>query len=151
MVKLIEIKFLTTFQIMTNMKKIEKILKSIKKNINININISDQLDSIQFLDLISKLEQSFKIKISESEINVSNFKSIKNIQNIINEKKDKIKIIAEIGPNHNGDFNLAKKILRGLSKSKPDFVKFQLEIPIKFIHKTPCLPNTKKIKNSKIQ
>ena len=29
--KLIEIKFLTTFQIMTNMKKIEKILKSIKK------------------------------------------------------------------------------------------------------------------------
>ena len=77
MVKLIEIKFLTTFQIMTNMKKIEKILKSIKKNINININISDQLDSIQFLDLISKLEQSFKIKISESEINVSNFKSIK--------------------------------------------------------------------------
>ena len=40
-------------------------------------------------------------------------------------KKDKIKIIAEIGPNHNGDFNLAKKILRGLS-NKPDFVKFQL-------------------------
>ena len=70
---------------------------------------------IQFLDLISKLEQSFKIKISESEINVSNFKSIKNIQNIINEKKDKIKIIAEIGPNHKfGDFNLAKKISRGL-------------------------------------
>ena len=87
MIKLIEIKFLTTFQIMTNMKKIEKILKSIKKNINININISDQLDSIQFLDLISKLDKSFKIKISESEINVSNFKSIKNIQNIINEKK----------------------------------------------------------------
>ena len=87
MAKLIEIKFLTTFQIMTTMKKIEKILKSIKKNINININISDQLDSIQFLDLISKLEQTFKIKVSESEVNVSNFKSIKNIQNIINEKK----------------------------------------------------------------
>ena len=47
------------------------------------------------------------------------------------KKKNKIKIIGEIGPNHNGDFNLAKKILKGLSKSKPDYVKFQLGDPYK--------------------
>jgi acyl carrier protein len=71
---------------MITMKKIEKILKSIKKNIKINTNISNQLDSLQFLDLILKLEQTYKIKISASETNFSNFNSIKNVQKLINEK-----------------------------------------------------------------
>jgi N,N'-diacetyllegionaminate synthase len=47
------------------------------------------------------------------------------------KKLNQVKIIAEIGPNHNGDFNLAKKILTNLSKSKPDYVKFQLGDPYK--------------------
>jgi len=68
-------------------KKIEKIIKSIKKKVNFNLNLVNQLDSMQFLDLITKLEQSFKIKISEKNIQSNNFKDIKNIKKMINEKK----------------------------------------------------------------
>lgn len=68
-------------------KKIEKIVKSIKKKINFSFNLVNQLDSMQFLNLITKLEQSFKIKISEKNIKSNNFKDIKNIKKIINEKK----------------------------------------------------------------
>ena len=68
-------------------KKIEKIVKSIKKKVNFNFNLVNQLDSMQFLDLITRLEQSFKIKISEKNIQSNNFKDIKNIKKIINEKK----------------------------------------------------------------
>jgi len=68
-------------------KKIEELLRSIKKNIKLNSKISDQLDSIQFLNLIIKLEQNFKVKIPESKIKVNNFKNIKNIKKMINEKR----------------------------------------------------------------
>ena len=68
-------------------KKIEKIVKSIKKKVNFNFNLVNQLDSMQFLNLITKLEQSFKIKISEKNIQSNNFKDIKNIKKMINEKK----------------------------------------------------------------
>ena len=68
-------------------KKIEKIVKSIKKKVNFNFNLVNQLDSMQFLNLITKLEQSFKIKISEKNIQSNNFKDIKNIKKILNEKK----------------------------------------------------------------
>ena len=65
------------------------------------------------------------------------------------KKKDKIKIIAEIGPNHNGDFNLAKKILKGLSKSKPDFVKFQLGDPYKIYSQNSIFAKYQKNKKFK--
>ena len=45
------------------------------------------------------------------------------------KKPNKIKIIAEIGPNHNGNLKLAKKMLVQLSKTKVDVVKFQLGNP----------------------
>jgi len=38
-------------------------------------------------------------------------------------------IIAEIGPNHNGDINLAVEMVEKLSKSGVDAIKFQLSIP----------------------
>ena len=38
-------------------------------------------------------------------------------------------IIAEIGPNHNGDLNIAKSMVSDLSKIGVDAVKFQLAIP----------------------
>ncbi|MDG2153089.1 MAG: N-acetylneuraminate synthase family protein [Crocinitomicaceae bacterium] len=38
-------------------------------------------------------------------------------------------IIAEIGPNHNGDINIAKSMVSDLSKIGVDAVKFQLAIP----------------------
>ena len=38
-------------------------------------------------------------------------------------------IIAEIGPNHNGDINIAKSMISSLSKIGVDAVKFQLAIP----------------------
>tara|TARA_X000000950_G_C13594535_1_gene528765 strand:+ start:86 stop:307 length:222 start_codon:yes stop_codon:yes gene_type:complete len=71
---------------MTIEKKIIKTLKSINKNINLNTNLSDQFDSIQFLNLILEIEKNFKIKIKESEIKISNFKNINNIKSLINGK-----------------------------------------------------------------
>ena len=87
MAKLIEIKFITILLNMLTEKKIEELLRSIKKNIKLNSKISDQLDSIQFLNLIIKLEQNFKVKIPESKIKVNNIKNIKNIKKMINEKR----------------------------------------------------------------
>jgi len=87
MVKLTEIESLTILPNMLIEKKIEKILKLIKKDIKLNYKISDQLDSIQFLNLITKLEQNFQIRIPESKIKVENFKSVKKIKTLIYEKK----------------------------------------------------------------
>jgi|TARA_B110000967_G_C18750206_1_gene492399 acyl carrier protein len=67
-------------------KKIIKILKSVNRNIKFNINLSDQLDSIQFLNCIIEIEKIFKIKIKEKEIKISNFKNINSIKKLINEK-----------------------------------------------------------------
>ncbi len=41
----------------------------------------------------------------------------------------KIKIIAEIGVNHNGSIQIAKKLIKKLSKLDIDFIKFQLAKP----------------------
>jgi|TARA_B110000003_G_C16194752_1_gene356830 acyl carrier protein len=68
-------------------KKIIKILKSINKNIKFDLNLSDQLDSMQFLNCIVDIEKTFKIKIKEKEIKISNFKNINSIKKLINEKK----------------------------------------------------------------
>ncbi len=38
-------------------------------------------------------------------------------------------IIAEIGPNHNGDVNLALKMVEKLAKTGVNAVKFQITIP----------------------
>ena len=40
-------------------------------------------------------------------------------------KKNKTLIIAEIGVNHNGKINLAKKLINIAKKAGSDFVKFQ--------------------------
>ncbi len=39
------------------------------------------------------------------------------------------KVIAEIGPNHNGDIKLAKELILSLKDSGVDYIKFQLAIP----------------------
>ena len=67
-------------------KKIIKILKSINKNIRVEFNLSDQLDSMQFLNLILNIEKNFQIKIKEKEIKKSNFKDLNSIKNLINER-----------------------------------------------------------------
>ena len=67
-------------------KKIIKILKSANRNIKFNLNLSDQLDSIQFLNCIIEIEKIFKIKIKEKEIKIFNFKNINSIKKLINEK-----------------------------------------------------------------
>lgn len=83
MEKLIEKKYLITFQSMLIEKKIQKIVYSIKKKIDLNSDLFSQLDSIQFLNLIIKLEEKFKIKISEKKINKKNFRNIESIKKII--------------------------------------------------------------------
>ncbi len=40
-------------------------------------------------------------------------------------KKNKTIIIAEIGVNHNGNINVAKKLINIVKKSGADYVKFQ--------------------------
>jgi len=44
----------------------------------------------------------------------------------MNNKTDKIEFISEIGLNHNGSFNLAKKLIKQSKEIKCDFVKFQI-------------------------
>ena len=83
MEKLIEKKYLITFQSMLIEKKIQKIVYSIKKKIDLNSDLFSQLDSIQFLNLIIKLEEKFKINISEKKINKKNFRNIESIKKII--------------------------------------------------------------------
>ena len=68
-------------------RKIKKIVKSIKKDINFKDELAKQFDSMQFLNLITNLESLFKIKLSEKNINNSNFKNVESIKKIINEKK----------------------------------------------------------------
>ncbi len=62
------------------------------------------------------------------------------------KKVEKIKIIAEIGPNHNGDINLAKRILKKLSKIKIDYVKFQLGNPFNIYSNDAIFANYQKSK-----
>ena len=64
-------------------KKIYKILKRINKNFKNDISITNQLDSIQMLDLISSIEKNFGIKISNKDINNKNFLSIETISKLI--------------------------------------------------------------------
>ena len=44
----------------------------------------------------------------------------------MSEKKDNLKIIAEVGVNHNGSIKLAKKLVDVAKKAGADYVKFQL-------------------------
>ena len=48
---------------------------------------------------------------------------------------NKIFIISEIGINHNGDLNLAKRMIEQSIQAGADAVKFQKEISILFIQK----------------
>ena len=64
-------------------KKIQKIIYSIKRNIDFKSDIFAQLDSIQFLNLIIKLEEKFQIKFPEKKIKKANFKNVKSIKKII--------------------------------------------------------------------
>ena len=52
---------------------------------------------------------------------------------------NKVKIIAEIGPNHNGKVSLAKKLVLSAKKSGADYVKFQT-----FITEDVITPNVRK-------
>ncbi len=75
------------FLIMRTEKKIKDILKSIKINIRLKSDLYNQLDSMQFLKLLTELEKKFKVKIPDKKINISNFQSVERIKKIINEKK----------------------------------------------------------------
>ena len=46
-----------------------------------------------------------------------------------------LKIIAEIGINHNGDIKIAKDLIDMAHRCDADIVKFQKEILIKFMNK----------------
>lgn len=45
------------------------------------------------------------------------------------KKSNRTRIIAEIGPNHNGSLDIAKKMIKLLSKLDIDVIKFQLGNP----------------------
>jgi len=50
--------------------------------------------------------------------------------------KDRKLLIAEIGNNHNGDFKLAKRLIKEAADAGADGVKFQTFIPDKYVHKS---------------
>ena len=47
----------------------------------------------------------------------------------MNNVENKVEVIAEAGVNHNGDFNIAKKMIDVASEAGADTVKFQVSIP----------------------
>ena len=61
---------------------------------------------------------------------------------------EKIYIIAEIGPNHNGSVSLAKKLIDKISKTDADAIKFQLANPEKVYSKEAFKANYQKKKDS---
>lgn len=62
------------------------------------------------------------------------------------ESKGKIFILAEIGSNHNGDFNLAKMLVEEAANSGADGVKFQTFNPDTIVHKDlPIFPSARGI------
>jgi len=68
----------------------------------------------------------------------------------------KITIIAEVGPNHNGNYKLAKKFVDKISKSGADYIKFQTSIASDHISKFALKAayqkkNTKKNKESQLE
>ena len=56
----------------------------------------------------------------------------------------KIKIIAEVGVNHNGSIKLAKKLIDSAKKSGADYVKFQTYKTEKLLNKKVKLANYQK-------
>ena len=58
--------------------------------------------------------------------------------------KNKINLIAEIGVNHNGKIELAKKMIILAKKAKCDFVKFQLFKAENLVKKNTSLANYQK-------
>lgn len=66
-----------------NDKKLKNILKKINKNYKEDQSIENQFDSIQMLDLISNLENAFKIKILPKDINSKNFYKVNDLKKLI--------------------------------------------------------------------
>ena len=64
---------------------------------------------------------------------------------------NKINLIAEIGVNHNGQLQLAKKMILLAKKAKCDFVKFQLFKAESLVKKNTTLANYQKKKLIKIK
>ena len=63
----------------------------------------------------------------------------------------KLKIIAEIGVNHNGDLKLAKKLIDCAADSKADYVKFQSYVTKELVHPKTSLANYQKKTKKKNQ
>ena len=58
----------------------------------------------------------------------------------------KIKIIAEIGVNHNGSIQIAKKLIDASKKAGADYVKFQTFKTNKLLNKSATLASYQKKK-----
>jgi acyl carrier protein len=75
---------------MSNYKEINnKLIKFFfKKKISDNLDLfgSGNLDSIRLIELIIFIEKKFKIKISEKDLTIKKFNTIKKISKIILEK-----------------------------------------------------------------
>ena len=68
------------FLIMRTEKKIKDILKSIKINIRLKSDLYNQLDSMQFLKLLTELEKKFKVKIPDKKIISQTSKVLKGLK-----------------------------------------------------------------------
>jgi len=73
----------------TSAQVLKKIIKSKKKNINFKNNLAEVLDSIEMMDLITQIENKFKIKFKSKDISYKNFSSISKIEMLIKNVKIK--------------------------------------------------------------
>jgi N,N'-diacetyllegionaminate synthase len=75
---------------------------------------------------------------------------MKNYKQSKDNKKDRVKIIAEVGINHNGSFRTAKIIIKKLSKLDIDYIKFQIGNPDQVYSKDSFKADYQNKFNSKI-
>lgn len=88
--KLQLINYMTNNKILIKLEEIAKQFTNKPKSNLFKINFAEDLDSLQMLDLVKKIEKVFKIKINQKDLNYKNFSNLRSLEKLL-EKNDKNK------------------------------------------------------------
>ena len=61
--------------------------ESIKENSDIDLIVNDILDSLAFIELISRLEEEFDIEIQPTQVNPNSWRTVKSIVELVKSYK----------------------------------------------------------------